>query len=351
MRPLNTLYLLLLLGTAACCIIGCGADRQAIVALDDIEANYEVYNIFAAMDSLNAQHAPTTIDALMDAHPEYMQLVLKKLYQLQTKDSSDLTAQLIDWRKSDRVNYFFHLIDSVQLDFSDTQAIDRLYKHMVYYFGNTQMPNLYYGMHDLAVDLFLFTDEEGKEGIGIGEDMFLGPYFNYSLLERFDPIFSDYNSRFFDQDHLPKKIGQLLMEDRIPKKKTDIVFLDQLVFEGKVMYMLELLMPQTPDTIVWSYTQAQLDWVKANERNIYSFLIEDNKLYARNSTLLAKYLKPAPSSYGMPPEAPGRAAVYIGYQIVRAYMSKVGMDGLDEMLKELDGQTILQKSRYKPALD
>ena len=61
-----------------------------------------------------------------------------------------------------------------------------------------------------------------------------------------------------------------------------------------------------------------------------------------------KYINTSPNSPGMPDQAPGRTANYIGLQIVKAYMKRFPETTIPELLAIQDVQKIMDLSRYKP---
>ena len=56
----------------------------------------------------------------------------------------------------------------------------------------------------------------------------------------------------------------------------------------------------------------------------------------------------SPFAKGMPRESPGRIGCFVGYKIVNNYMDKNPSIDIDELMKDIDAQLILKKSKYKP---
>jgi len=50
----------------------------------------------------------------------------------------------------------------------------------------------------------------------------------------------------------------------------------------------------------------------------------------------------------MPKESPGRAAVYVGYDIVPEYMKRNPKLTLQDLAREDNAQKILDEAKYKP---
>jgi hypothetical protein len=81
---------------------------------------------------------------------------------------------------------------------------------------------------------------------------------------------------------------------------------------------------------------------------MWAHFLKEELLYSTDFQKFRKLVDYSPSSPGMPPEAPGRTANYMGLKIVEAYMRRypdLGLQGLTELQ---DAQYILEQSRYKP---
>jgi hypothetical protein len=62
---------------------------------------------------------------------------------------------------------------------------------------------------------------------------------------------------------------------------------------------------------------------------------------------LQKFIGDAPFTYAFGKESPGRAAVWLGWQIVKAYAENNNLK-VKTLMNENDYQKILNKSEYKP---
>ena len=99
-------------------------------------------------------------------------------------------------------------------------------------------------------------------------------------------------------------------------------------------------MRQYPDFFgLFSSTKTALDYINSkdlmftsNERSFMG-LIQDG---------------PFSKGEGVPQEAPPRIAVWLGWQIVRAYMDQHPDLTLAQLWEEIDSEKILKESRYKP---
>ena len=91
-----------------------------------------------------------------------------------------------------------------------------------------------------------------------------------------------------------------------------------------------------------------MKWVQDNELEIWSFFIDQNLMYESKIGKINKYINDSPNAPGMPQEAPGKTANYIGYKIIEAYMDKYTDKEITDLLQATDLQVILDESKYKP---
>ena len=217
----------------------------------------------------------------------------------------------------------------------------RYYRH---YLPEAPLPDtlvLYATHFELAA--FLYGDGQ----LAAGLDFFLGPDFDYTQVNPEEPIFSNYLAESYTPAHFTGKLLRVLLDDQYPAPRTGRM-IDYLIHEGKKLYLLEHLMPETPDPVVYEVTDEQMDWLRNNETPIYAYLQREDLLFSTDVNKINKYTRPAPYTPGMPQESPGGAVNYLGRQIVAAYMQQHPEVTLPELMAMEDGQAILRGARYKP---
>jgi hypothetical protein len=107
-------------------------------------------------------------------------------------------------------------------------------------------------------------------------------------------------------------------------------------------------MPDTPDSITCGYTQKQLKWCDENEKNTWSFFIDNNLLFSTDQPQLAKYANEGPTTNGFPKESPGNIVQWIGWKIISSYMEKNPQISLPQLMNDYDYKKIFRDSGYKP---
>lgn len=213
-----------------------------------------------------------------------------------------------------------------------------------YYFPELELPDTLVTF----VSQFQYAGfQYGSGQLAAGLDMHLGSDFDYAAVSPTEPIFSDYLTRTYTPEHLPGKMLQLLIEEQVPEPESGRL-IDYMVANGKKMYLLDLVFPETPDSLLFEMTAAQLAWLADNETEIYVYLQSEELLYETDLRQYRKYIEPSPNSPGMPEGAPGRSANWLGMRIVRAFVRNNPNVPLADLLAITDGQEILTRSRFKP---
>jgi gliding motility-associated lipoprotein GldB len=238
-----------------------------------------------------------------------------------------------------------HEVDSIypDLDKQEEQLTDA-FKRIKYYFPKKQLPKVYAYFSGFQAQTTL-----GNGYVGVGLDMFLG---NKS---KFYPAliatFPHYISRRFTPDNMvPRIVEGIIHEDMFPESSADKTFLSKIVYEGKMMYLMDQLLPNVPDSIKIGYTTQQMEWSHAFEANIWGYFLEENLLYETDFLKLQKYLNEAPFTPGLGEknESAPKLGIFTGWQIVRGYMLKHPDTTPQQLLALKDAQQILDGAGYHP---
>lgn len=178
--------------------------------------------------------------------------------------------------------------------------------------------------------------------ISISTDRYLGA--DYSGYKDF---FEDYQRRQMKPQMISRDFlkAWILTEIATSNKKNDL--LSEIINEGKVLYALQLLLPDWSEADLIGYTPQQFEWSKNKEKEIWKTTIEQNYLFSTDYMTISKYLEDAPYTATISTESPGRLGAWVGWQIVKAYAENTGV-GLDSIIKESNMQHILKQSKYNP---
>lgn len=186
-----------------------------------------------------------------------------------------------------------------------------------------------------------------QNNLGIGLDMYLGadfgPYYARDL------EFPAYQIKKMRPDYLVPNAMKAWLLSEFEEPKENVKFLDLMVYQGKVLYMLDHLLPDTHDSLIIGYFAGQLEFCENQEFQIWDNILSNKLLYSTDLYAYRGYLGDGPftSGPGVPADAPPKIGEWLGWQIVKAYMKKQPATDFETLMK-LPAQKVLDVSKYKP---
>lgn len=332
-----------------CCLgfFGCGKDRD-IPDVSGIRADVKLRRFEQDLFSLDTNNIGPGLAALEESYPAFAPVFFEQV--LGSKDST------IAPEGHERYVRGFVAHPAVRKLYDTCMVVYPDVKKLEKEFGQAfQFYKYYFPMQPLSGEVVTYLSEYSIGGflydensIGVGLDFYLGESYPYQRYNPENPNFSQYLVRTFNKDHIVAKSMRLLVQDLLGPVPGNRM-LDHMVHNGKELYILDHLLPRTPDSIKLEYTQAQTDWCNGNEANIWAYFLSENLVYSTDFGTYRKFVEPSPDSPGMPNEAPGRTANWLGWQIVKAYMAKNPNTSFEDLANLKDAQAIMDKSKYKPA--
>ncbi|OKS87962.1 gliding motility lipoprotein GldB [Mucilaginibacter polytrichastri] len=242
-------------------------------------------------------------------------------------------------------NVLKHDVDSVfpNLDKQNAELTDA-FRRIKYYFPKKTLPNVY-----AYISGFQAQTSIGNGYFGIGLDLFLGA--NSKFYPALVDNFPHYISRYFTPENItPRVVEGILREDMFPEQLKDKSVLQKMVYNGKIMYLMDQILPDVSDTTKIRYTTAQLKWCNDFKAQIWGYILEENLLYDTDVLKTQQYFNDAPFTPGLGEknESAPKLGVWTGWQIVRAYMNKHPDVTIAQLMADDDAQKILNDSKYRP---
>lgn len=318
-----------------------------IPVIKDIDIAINIVRFEDIIMHIDTNNIEGSISQLYNKYPSFSKLYFSNILPYY-KNKSNINENIKNYITDSTTIALYKVVKKKYSDINRLEEEFRLaFKYYKYYFPNFVVPDIYTYISSYGYQRFLFSIDDHKDGIGIGLDMFLKSEIPYKSYFPKEPQFSDYHTRTFDYNHIVQKSIQLLIEDNygVFRKKT---MLDEMIYQGKVTYIMDKILPFHNDSIIINYTINQLNWCENNEFELWSFFKSNDLLYETNPKKIAQYLNPAPYSPGIDAAAPGRTGVYTGWKIVSSYMAQFPDTELSDLLKNKTSLEILKYSKYKP---
>lgn len=217
--------------------------------------------------------------------------------------------------------------------------VEELFKHIKYYYPKTRTPKIVTVVGEVNYDSKVaYADSLAI----ISLDVYLGEN------HRFYEGIYQYQSQNFNERQMMPDLAAAFLQTKVPPP-ADNMFISQMVYYGKQLYMKDLFLPEYNDAEKIGYKPEQLAWCQENESYIWMYFVESKLLYDTDSKLPSRFINPAPFSkfyLEIDNDSPGRVGQWVGWQIVRSFMENNEMSPQD-MLK-LDARELFERSRYKP---
>lgn len=219
------------------------------------------------------------------------------------------------------------------------QELEQAFKHYRYYFPQKPVPVVYTcisGFHQSVVT--------SDNILGVSLDKYLGV-----------------RSRYYQQLGLPaykrrnmhpaKMVPDMMYgwgTTEWPKSDNTSNLLSHMIYEGKLMYFVDAMMPRMADTLKIGFSKKQLEFCRKNEAPMWTFLAEKKLLFTTDRMSIKRFMDDGPNTSVFGDESPARTGAWIGWQIVRSYMKEHKELNLADLMNNNDFQSILNQSGYQP---
>jgi hypothetical protein len=323
--------------------LSCRPERKVDVSHIDVDITIERFDL--AMDSLRE-------DNVLDKNREwlghygyfYADYMQHMLEAGNPRDSLEVAEVLREVIATDDFNALKTSVYNTFPDLTEQEAgLTDAFRHLKYYFPEITIPRFIAFFSGFAIQTPI-----GADYIGIGLDMFLGADSKfYPALRESIPYYI--SRRFTPENIVPRVVESFIREELYPQGELDATLLQHMVYHGKVMYVMERVMPELADSMHIGYTAQQREWANRFERDIWAWFLQENLLYEADYNRIQKYLGEAPFTpeLGERNESAPKLGVFIGWQIVRKYMDRYPETTLQELLHIKDAQSVLDGSRYR----
>ena len=229
-----------------------------------------------------------------------------------------------------------------------TPPLKRLKKHI----PDVQIPsfkthlNGYIPQADMRmVDQIAFFPGRGEEAgfFSFGLHYFLGPNLAF-----YPPQIPQFQRERFSEKYLEVLMAESIATGLLPEltPSQQPTLMDQMVRAGIKQYIMQELLPNTPDSLRLKYTESQMYFADFYEARIYKELMKD--FFSTDFIAHRDYLTDKPYTTSLSQESAPRLGEYLGWKIVVNYMERNDEVTLAELIEMDDYEKIFRESRYKP---
>ncbi len=312
-----------------------------------LKINVSNIKLTLIINRLDQELAVITPENVQEAVPElrkkfgaFFEVYNKDVLAIGSSRDSLYNNYLLTFLKDSIYINAVHWTDSLYGNFDPyASQLKKAFQHYRYYYPDQAVPGIYTYISGYNQSVVTVNDT-----IGIGLDNYLGqncPY--YRRLGIFE-----YKRRNMEPAKLVYDVMYALAFQKYEFKGISENLVSNMIYQGKLIYFLDAMIPEGPDSLKIGFTKSQLDWCSIHEPEMWSFLIEKKSLFSGDHMEIVRFINPAPFTTPFGQKSPGRTGVWIGWQIVKNYMKKNPGTTLRELMEENDYHKILNESGYAP---
>lgn len=331
------IYLLALLAT--CSFSSC-SDAQRKADISDIDLAIKIGRFDQAFWDLDTLNMRETVSAMIEVYPEMSSIYLENVLRFGRVDSDITWDTYRIFRRDTAVNALY---TDVEEKYKDVEEIEKqlslAFRRGKYFFPAIPTPNIY--MH---VSGFNQSIVVGSDFLSLSADNYMGE--NYPIYEKVGIY--NYQRANMTPEKVVSDYLTAWVSSEFTLNKAETTLLDEIVYRGKIMYVLSVLLPDSKKDVLMGYTPEQWAWSMDHEAQMWGSMLADKAIFSQDMIKNGGYLNDGPFTIHFSQESPARGGIFIGWRIVETYMKNNPEVSPLELMIEKNPNHILQNSGYNP---
>jgi glycosidase len=310
-----------------------------------IDINIQVKRFDQDFFAIDTNNLMASLQDLSTKYPVFLNDFLFNILELPPITDTSLQAHALIRKFIADYRPIKDSVDKAYSDFDEIAAqIKKGLQYVKHYFPNYSPPPY---IITFVGPLEGFSDVITSNALAVGLQLHMGSRFSYYTSEIGQQLFPSYISRRFTRETIAVNCMKNVIDDLAPMQIPDRPLVEQMVEAGKKLYVLQKIMPHTPDTLLIGYTKNQLEGCEKSEGNIWHFFVSNNLLFTQEPPFISTYMGDGPHTPEFGEASPGAIGHFVGWQIVKKWMSN-NSDVTLEQLLNTDPNKIFQESKYRP---
>jgi len=336
MKKINVLILLL---AGLSLLSSCSKNNRFKIDTDENRVTVKIHRFDKDLLTLDTTNLKTGVKKLYSKYPDFLP---EFVYNVLDTTATDTNAVSNEFYKFLTDKTFTQVNKKTLQTFDDVSDLEKkisdAFTYIHFYFPEVKLPEIYFYVSGFNRAIMM-----NDKFIAVGTDLYLGSDY---------PAYKDYTYEYMLFNMRRECVATDLVSATLFRmfvmNSSEYRLLDNMLFRGKVMYLLSVFMPNEKPEDIMGYRDEQWKWTKKNEKEIWATIIDQKHLFSTDLQLIRKYMNDAPFTAPVSQESPGRLGTWIGWQIVESYMNKNTKVSLTDLMKDSNYQKILEESGYRP---
>jgi hypothetical protein len=271
-------------------------------------------------------------------YKSFLELYSKYIVEVGSPDSASFASKM---QKHFADSLLFRLYTDTENKYSALDDIElrlgKAFDEFHFYFPLIKIPTIY--MHVSGLNQSVIV---GENILSLSIDKYLGE--DYPLYQNY---FNVRQRRNMIRDRIVPDYLTGLLYSEFPFDPNDSGLLDNMIYQGKVIYALQAFLPDDSESLLLGFSEDELNLCLKNEKELWRYIIQNQHLYSKDYLIVSKYMTDASHSAFFTDDYPPRIGVFIGWRIVSRYMETNKTVTLPDLMNQPDSRQILSKSKYK----
>lgn len=315
----------------------CGENNPLDIDVSHVKADVRIERMEQELFSADFNELPALNAKYRNQYGELWDVYLMVMLRAGSPEDSLITVYLDRFTHDPIMTQVYQDISSQYKDLGWLKEdLDEAFRHLKYYYPDAKEPVVvtFNSAFNYGVSTF-------EKHIGLGLDMYLGPdnrVVKQIPTEEIPQFIKDKMIR----DYMVVDIMRGWFETNFMAELEESDFLSRIIYEGKILYALDALLPKTADHLKIRYTPDQYGWCLKHETEIWKDIVDHKLLYTDDPLEIKKFCDEAPFTSGLPQNSPGRVGAFLGWRMVRSYMSANPELQLPQLINEKNPKKILK---------
>lgn len=325
-----------------CLILFACKNKKPAPDVSNIKINVQLKRFDKDLFAIDTNNIQQSLNKLQQQYGSFLNDYLYNIMILTPQP--DTVAQKIKMFLHD-YNYVYNTAEKQFGNFDDAfNQIRKGLQYVKYYFPDYKTPaNIITFIGPVEGYANVLT----QSGLAVGLQLYLGKNFSVYSSEFITEVYPDYQQRRFEPAYIPVNCMKNIVSDIFPEKNGSDPLVYQMIDAGKRLYLLDHFLPQLADSLKTGYTQQQLSGCYDNEADIWNYFVQNNLLFITDPIQVRDYMQDGPNTEVFGKASPGFIGQFIGWQIVKKWMSEHDKTTLPQLLTTPEKQ-IYDEAKYKP---
>jgi len=311
------------------------------VDISNIKKDIEIVQFTDKLFEIGSKDTLSEFTALSNAYPDFFNLFTYRIIRIGGIGDENFPELMMQFISDTMILNVKELVEEEFSDFKKLENdLNREFKYYQYHFPEKELPTIY-----TYISGFNQSVVTAENIIGISLDKYLGRDCRYYKQLNSTPQYKVINMH---KDKITSDVAYAWAITEFDELNKATNLMGNIIHQGKLMYFVDALLPDTPDSLKIGYTEEQLEFCINNEAQMWDYLVEKKMLFSNKRMDIIRYINDGPRTSGFPLESPARTGVWLGWQIVRKYMGKHPETTLPELMQNTNYQQILNDSEYFP---